>query len=144
MVGASPHPTRRMRNRCISCVDPATRLSYHLSGDCWRTVEMRFAVSTGSGQRRGTLHIFIKSISGQTHDFLCAARFLFSLACWGRCCALILGFAFHVCTLVIEGAALKLPQAFRERLDLKLASSPFAFLAWSVCVMGVLCFFCFT
>ena len=36
-------------------------------------------------------------------------------------------FAFHVCTLVIEGAALKLLQAFRERLDLKLASSPFCF-----------------
>ena len=36
-------------------------------------------------------------------------------------------FAFWFCSLVIEGAALKLLQAFRERLDLKLDSSPFCF-----------------
>jgi hypothetical protein len=34
-------------------------------------------------------------------------------------------FAFWFCALVIEGSALKLPQAFRERLDPKLFSLAF-------------------
>jgi hypothetical protein len=39
--------------------------------------------------------------------------------------ALIVRCAFWFCTLVIEGSALKLPQAFRERLDPKLSSLAF-------------------
>jgi hypothetical protein len=35
-------------------------------------------------------------------------------------------FAFWFCALVIEGSALKLPQAFRERLDPKLSSLAFS------------------
>jgi len=44
------------------------------------------------------------------------ARLLDSIVCF----ALIVCFAFWLCALVIEGSALKLPQAFRERLEPKL------------------------
>jgi len=45
---------------------------------------------------------------------------------WAEVCfALIVRFAFWFYALVIEGSTLKLPQAFREKLDQKLSSLAF-------------------